>query len=108
LTVLLEECTPRAIQKRLPARAIRTVQEMGWAGIRNGELLTLAERQFDVFVTTDKNLRYQQNLAGRRLAVMLLSSNQVPVVIQLLTAIDAAPNSIQPGDDVEIPLPLLP
>lgn len=75
MKVLLDECTPRVVKKRIPAHDIRTVQEMGWAGIKNGELLTLAEPLFEVFVTTDKNLRYQQNLSQRKLAFILLPSN---------------------------------
>ena len=58
MKVLLDECTPRIVKKRLPEHDISTVQEMGWAGVKNGELLTLAESQFEVFITTDKNLRY--------------------------------------------------
>ena len=57
MNILLDECTPHVVKKRLPALGIRTVQEMGWAGIKNGELLKLAETEFEVFITTDKNLR---------------------------------------------------
>jgi predicted nuclease of predicted toxin-antitoxin system len=59
MKVLLDECTPRVVKRRLPMHDISTAQEMGWAGIKNGELLKLAETQFEVFITTDKNLRYQ-------------------------------------------------
>ncbi|MBI3603719.1 MAG: DUF5615 family PIN-like protein [Nitrospirae bacterium] len=79
MNILLDESAPRLIKTRLPQFSIRTVQEMGWAGMRNGELLAVAEGQFDVFVTADKMLRYQQNLTGKRLAVVVLPSNQVPV-----------------------------
>lgn len=64
MNILLDECTPSAIKKRLPHLAIRTVQDMSWSGVKNGKLLALADPQFDVFITTDKNLRYQQNLAS--------------------------------------------
>lgn len=79
---------------------------MGWAGLKNGELLALAEQQFDVFVTADQNLRYQQNLAGRQLAVIVLPSNRVPVVAALLPALAQVLKTIQPGAFVEISLPL--
>ena len=79
MKILLDECAPRVVKRRLPSRNVSAVQEMGWAGTKNGALLALAEAQFDVFITTDKNLRYQQNLAGRRLAFILLPSNSVPV-----------------------------
>jgi hypothetical protein len=102
---LLDECTPRLVKKRLPQFFIRTVQEMGWAGIKNGKLLNLAEGQFDVLISTDQNLPYQQNLSGRRLAVIILPSNKVPIVAQLIPATEQALQTIQPGAFVEIPLP---
>jgi len=105
MNILLDECTPHAVKKRLPHLAIRTVQEMGWSGVKNGTLLKLADQQFDVFITTDKNLRYQQNLAQVKLAFLLLPTNSVPVVIALLPQIEAALNTIQSGDFVEIPMP---
>lgn len=105
MNILLDECTPHAVKKRLPHLAIRTVQEMGWSGVKNGELLKLAEQQFDVFITTDKNLRYQQNLAAIKLAFVLLPSNQVPIVIALLSKIEEALKTIQMGDFVEISKP---
>lgn len=105
MNILLDECTPRLVKKRLPKLNIQTVQEMGWSGLKNGELLTVAESQFDVFVTTDQNLRYQQNLQGRKLAVLLLPSNQVPVVERLINDIEAKLATIQAGDFIAIPLP---
>ena len=105
MKVLLDECTPRVVKKRLPAHNISTVQEMGWAGIKNGELLALAESQFEVFITTDKNLRYQQNLSQRKLAFVLLPSNRVPVVEAAIPALEVAMATIKVGDFVEIPMP---
>lgn len=105
MNILLDECTPRIVKKRLPHFAIRTVQEMGWAGVKNGALLKLAEAQFEVFITTDKNLRNQQNLAKRKLAFILLPTNQVPIVAALVPEIEAALNNIQIGDFMEIPYP---
>ena len=105
MNILLDECTPHAVKKRLPHLSILTVQEMGWSGVKNGELLKLADQQFDVFITTDKNLRYQQNLARVKLAFLLLPTNSVPVVIALLPQIEAALKTIQSGDFVEISMP---
>lgn len=105
MNILLDECTPRAVKKRLPHLPIRTVQEMGWSGVKNGKLLALADERFDVFITTDKNLRYQQNLARVKLAILLLPTNSVPVVIALLPQIEATLTTIQSGDFVEIPMP---
>jgi predicted nuclease of predicted toxin-antitoxin system len=105
MNILLDECTPRVVKKRLSDHNVRTVQEMGWAGYKNGELLTAAEGHFEVFITTDKNLPYQQNLAGRKLAVFLLPSNQVPIVEALILDIKAALSTIKAGDLVSLSLP---
>ena len=78
---------------------------MGWTGVTNGALLGLAEDRFDVFITTDKNLRYQQNLAGKQLAIVQSPTNQVPVVAWLAPAVMEVLASIKPGEFVEIPFP---
>jgi hypothetical protein len=105
MNILLDECTPREVKRRLTGHSVHTVQDMGWSGLRNGELLAAAEGLFDVFVTTDKNLRFQQNLKKYRFAVLQLPSNKVPVVIALMPEIEAALAVIKAGDFVEIPLP---
>ena len=76
MRILIDECAPRALRKYLTDRGheCRTVQEAGWSGKRNGELLSLAEVAFDVLVTVDTNLRYQQNLTGRKIAIVVLLS----------------------------------
>jgi len=103
LKVLLDESVPRLVKTQLPEFEITTVQEMGWTGLKNGDLLKRAEEKFDVFVTADKNLRFQQSLSGKRLSVIVLPSNQVPVVVLLLSAITEALRRFQPGTFVEIP-----
>jgi len=105
LKILIDECTPWVVKTRLAHLQVTSVQEMGWRGIRNGELLGRAEAVFDVLVTTDRNLRYQQNLKGRRLAVIVLPSNRVPVVVRLLKVIERAIMSIGPGEWVELAPP---
>ncbi|MEK7727342.1 MAG: hypothetical protein AAB354_02950, partial [candidate division KSB1 bacterium] len=105
LRILIDECTPHLVKKRLPQFAIKTAQEMGWGGIKNGKLFGLAEGQFNVLISTDQNLSHQQNLTGKQLAVIILPSNKVPIVAQLLPAIEQAINIIQPGTFFEIPLP---
>ena len=105
MKVLLDESAPRLIKTSFPEFSISTVQEMGWTGLKNGELLALAEKQFDVFITADKQLRYQQNLTGRRLSVIVLPTNQVPAVIALLPAIRQAISEIQPGAYAELTVP---
>lgn len=90
MKIIIDECVPSIVKKGLPHRQIFTVQDMGWAGIKNGELLKLVTNDFNVFITSDKNLRHQQNLTGYAIAVILLPSNQVPVVKALLPRIDDA------------------
>jgi hypothetical protein len=62
MRVLLDECVPRKLRRELPGHEVLTVTERGWSGIKNGELLALAQAEFDVFLTIDQNLKYQQNL----------------------------------------------
>ena len=78
---------------------------MGWTGTKNGELLRRAEAEFDVFVTADQQLRYQQNLSGRTLAIIVLPTNQVRTVVALLPEIEEGTKQAQPGTYLEIPLP---
>jgi predicted nuclease of predicted toxin-antitoxin system len=105
LKILLDESVPHVVQTRLSHLAIRTVQDMGWAGTKNGELLRRAEAEFDVFVTVDQQLRYQQNLSGRTLAIIVLPTNQVRTVVSLLPAIQESLKRVQPGMFLKIPLP---
>jgi len=69
--LLLDECIDRRFAKDLGGHDVRTVPQMGWAGIKNGALLTLAESEFDVFVTVDRNLSFQQNLPEFNIAVLV-------------------------------------
>ena len=75
---------------------------MGGAGVKNGELLKLVAAEFDIFITSDKNLRHQQNLTEIDIAIILLPSNQVPVVKALLPQIDESLDSIGSRDVVEM------
>jgi len=102
--ILLDESVPRLLKLRLPELNISTVQEMGWTGVQNGELLRRAEEHFDVLITADRNLRYQQNLSGRKLAILVLPSNQVPLVTRLVPVVETLLITIQPGAIVDVPL----
>ncbi|MEO7862361.1 MAG: DUF5615 family PIN-like protein [Nitrospirales bacterium] len=104
MKIFLDESVPRLLKLRLSHLDISTVQEVGWAGVRNGELLRRAEEHFNVFITADQNLQCQQNLSGHRLAILVLPSNQVPLVTRLLPAIEALLATIQPGTVVDVPL----
>lgn len=72
MRILLDECLPRRLKRDLAGHDARTVPEMGWASTRNGELLTLAEGQFDVFLTVDRNLSFQNEVHRFALAVVVL------------------------------------
>jgi len=75
MKVLIDECAPKALKVALAVSGFdcTTVQEAGWSGKENGELLALADASFDVVVTIDRNLRYQQNLTGRRIALLIVA-----------------------------------
>ena len=102
MKILLDECTPHVLKKLLTGFEIKTVQDQAWSGITNGALLRLSEGQFDVFITSDQNIRYQQNLAERQLAIIQLPTNQVPLVVKLAPKVQATLERIQTGEFVAI------
>jgi hypothetical protein len=77
MKILLDECVPWPTHKLLVEQECKTAQQCGWGGIKNGDLLRLAEKDFDVFITSDQNIRYQQNLANRQIAIVELSTNDL-------------------------------
>ncbi len=105
MTILLDESAPRMIQKRLSGLSITTVRELGWSGIKNGELLRRAGERFDVLIPADRKLRYQQQLEGRRLAIVELPTNRVRIVADLSPALEQTLKTLKPGSLVAIPLP---
>jgi len=74
MKLLLDECLPKKLKNDLTSHDVVTVPEMGWAGIKNGELLALADKDFDVFMTIDTKLKYQQNLLDKKIAIIQLSA----------------------------------
>lgn len=97
MKILFDENLPRPLRQFFPADEITTVQEAGWAGSKNGTLLTKAEGNYDVFVIVDKNLRYQQNLTDRQLAIVELPTNRWPVLKQMASRIVTAAKNARPG-----------
>ena len=98
--VLLDECIPRKLKSHLPGYDCLTVPEAGWAGKKNGELLSLAQNAgFQVFVSLDQGIEFQQNLTGRNIAVVLLraKSNRLPDLIPLAGKILMSLSSIELG-----------
>jgi hypothetical protein len=103
--VLFDQGTPVPLRHALTAHTVTTAYEMGWSRLSNGDLLDAAEAQFDAFVTTDQNLRYQQNLSGRRLAILVLPYASWPRLQSHVSVIVTAIDSLKPGDYVELSLP---
>ncbi len=90
MLLLPDENLPRALRLLLSPHHVVTVQEQGWAGVKNGELVALADNTSDVLLTANKNLRYQQNLTQRRLAIVELPTNRRPTLGAMRAAIDVA------------------
>jgi predicted nuclease of predicted toxin-antitoxin system len=106
MKLLLDECVPRRIKFLLAREGLicETVQDAGWSGKENGELLALAEQQYEVLVTIDKNIRYQQNLVGRKIAILIIlsESNDYEDIRQHIPAAVEALKLIRPGKFVEV------
>ena len=105
MRILLDECVPRPLRRALADHEVRTVVEMGWAGKRNGELRQLLRTEaFAVFLTTDQNLRYQQNLRGLPTAVVVLvaPTNRLDDLVPLMPQVRIVLAAIQPGAVVEV------
>ena len=98
IRVLLDENLPRKLKWALDAEAL-TVPERGWGGIKNGRLLWLAAAEFDVLLTMDQGMEYQQNLSGIDLCVVMLSavSNDIDDLLPLASSINAAFEKASPG-----------
>jgi predicted nuclease of predicted toxin-antitoxin system len=108
LTILIDECLPEDLKTWLPELDMQTVQDMGWAGVKNGELLRRAEEQFDVFVTADKNIQFQQNLRGLRIMILVLPSNRLTILRAMIAEIRAGIAALEASDArqyTELPLP---
>lgn len=100
MRILLDECIPQKLKKSLTGHTCRTVPELGLAGKKNGELLTTAENLgFDVFLTTDRGMEYEQNLQARLLAIVVVraKSNRLADLLPHVPAIQGALTSVHPG-----------
>jgi hypothetical protein len=105
MLVLFDHMTPRGIAQFLRGHTVATAKDRGWDTLSNGDLLAAAERAgFDVVVTADKNMRYQQNLEGRKIALVILSTPQWPIVRLHLERIAAVVNAATSGSYIEVEL----
>ena len=104
MKILLDECLPRRLKSFFADHDVKTVPEAGWAGTKNGALLGLAEKEFDVFITIDQNLQYQQNLKGRSIGIVLLvaPSSNYEVLAKLIPNILTVLPSIKPGQITKV------
>ena len=105
MRVLLDECVPKRLGRELVGHDVRTVPQEGWSGKKNGELLALVSAAgFEVLLTVDQGIRYQQNLqtAGVAVVVMIGASNQLADLVPLVPEVLAALNRVQAGDTVEV------
>lgn len=105
MKVLLDHCVPRPLRCHLPGHSVKTASEMGWALVKNGDLIRAAEAEFDVLITCDRNLRYQQNPKHRKLAMIELPTNYLPAVLELAPRIRAALDRVKPGGYIQLRLP---
>jgi len=104
MKVLLDECVPRKLRRELTGHEVLTVTERGWSGIKNGKLLALAEAEFEVFLTVDQNLKYQQNLKAFNIGVILLvaRNNRLKTLLPLMPEAMEALGNIKAGDFIRV------
>jgi hypothetical protein len=104
--ILFDQGTPVPLRKLLSSHQVETTFERGWNTLSNGDLLAAAERDgFEIFVTTDKNIRNQQNLGGLRIAVVVLSSTSWPRIQKAAAAVKQAIDAGLPGNFREVDIP---
>ena len=99
MKILLDECVDRNLARHIPGHDVESVQDVGWRSIKNGELLRRAQQYFDVFLTVDRNLAFQQPVAKFDLAIVVLRarSNDIDALKSLVPRLLQALNSVQPG-----------
>ena len=102
MRILFDHGTPAPLRRSLAGHEISTAYEMGWSQLSNGDLLAAAEQSFAVFITTDQNLRYQQNLTGRRLAILILPTTSWPEIQKHTNKVADSVNALKPGEFVEL------
>src|SRR5262249_46313023 len=107
MRVLFDNGTPRGVAAALKDHVVDEARARGWDALRNSELLDAADAAgFDVFLTTDRNIRHQLNLAGRRIAVVVLSKGRWRLIKQKLPDIAAAVAAATPGSLTEVEIPI--
>ena len=105
MKILLDECVPWPMRHLIASHSCSSVQVLGWSGIRNGDLLERAEAAFDLFITSDQNIRYQQNLASRSIAILELSTNDLRRIQAASALIEAAVENTRPNGVQRLDIP---
>jgi len=107
MCILLDECLPRKLKHSIVGHDVATVQERGWSSKKNGELLRLMDGTVDIFLTSDQNLRYQQNLTTIRFSIIVLvvPGNCLPTLQPLMPQVQSLLDTITPGTVVEVVSP---
>ena len=105
MRILLDHCTPRPLRRYLTEHQVDTARELGWEQLRNGVLLQMAEDTgYEVLITTDQSMPLQQNMTGRRIAIVAVCENKWPLLQNHVSEIAAALDAIGPGEVIEIPI----
>lgn len=106
MKILIDECLPAEMKERIAVfgHDCETVREAGLGSKKNGELLALADGNWDVLLTSDKNIRYQQNMTGRKISILVLraKSNRMVHLVPLIPRCESALRSIQQGQVVDV------
>jgi len=105
MRILFDQGTPAPLRHALTGHSISTAYEMDWTELNNGSLRHAAEAQFDVLITTDRNLRYQQNIRGLRLAIVVLPTTSWLIIRLHAADVAATVATLRPGDIVELQFP---
>ena len=106
MRILCDQGTPRPLRNFLSEHSVERSAARGWAEFSNGDLLDIAEKEgFDLLITTDQSMRHQQNLEGRRLAIVVLLSGAWPYAQSRIQEIQAAVGEVQPGEVREVRIP---
>ena len=107
MRILFDQATPLPLRRFLTEHSVSTAFREGWNRLQNGELLKAAEAAgFDVLVTTDRNMPYQQNLRGRKIAIVVLTKQQWPDSRSHAEVVVAAVNAVTPGSYIEVEIPV--
>jgi hypothetical protein len=106
MLILFDHGTPRSIARFLHGHVVVEAVANGWDRLSNGALLNAAEEaKFDLLLSTDKNIRYQQNLQGRRIAIVVLGNSRRPDVLHAIDRVIAAVDAATPGSYTEVEIP---